>query len=249
MADVIPSAVNDLLVLIGGKSATGKSASLRKIENPEGVLYLNCEAGKKLPFRSKFIEKTILDPHDVLQGLDWAETKPHIHTVIIDTLTYLMDMYETIYIHNSTNGMKAWGDFAQYFKTLMQQKVSASTKTVIFLAHTADTLNEAEAVMETKVPVKGALKNTGIESYFSLVISTKKVKLKELKEYSNTMLTITPQDEALGYKHVFQTQPTKDTVNERIRGPMGMWEYNETYIDNDVAHVINRLREYYGSTA
>ena len=34
---------NDHLVLISGKSATGKSASLMGIENPEGVMYLNCE--------------------------------------------------------------------------------------------------------------------------------------------------------------------------------------------------------------
>lgn len=37
--------VNDKLVLISGKSASGKSASLRNIKNPGGVVYLNCEAG------------------------------------------------------------------------------------------------------------------------------------------------------------------------------------------------------------
>lgn len=37
--------VNDHLVLLGGKSAAGKSASLMNIKNPEGVMYLNCEAG------------------------------------------------------------------------------------------------------------------------------------------------------------------------------------------------------------
>lgn len=37
--------VNDNLVLLCGKSATGKSASLMKMKNPEGVLYLNAEAG------------------------------------------------------------------------------------------------------------------------------------------------------------------------------------------------------------
>ena len=42
--------VNDNLVLVVGKSAAGKSASLMGLENPEGVMYLNCEAGKKLPF-------------------------------------------------------------------------------------------------------------------------------------------------------------------------------------------------------
>lgn len=87
---------------------------------------------------------------------------PEIHTIVIDSLTYLLDMYESIYVLPSANGMKAWSDFAQYFKTLMQQHVAKSTKNVIFTAHTSDTLNEGEMVMETKVPVKGSLKNNGI---------------------------------------------------------------------------------------
>lgn len=37
--------VNDNLVLLCGKSATGKSASLMQLANPSGVMYLNCEAG------------------------------------------------------------------------------------------------------------------------------------------------------------------------------------------------------------
>jgi hypothetical protein len=37
--------VNDNLALIVGKSAGGKSASLRNLKNPEGVMYLNCESG------------------------------------------------------------------------------------------------------------------------------------------------------------------------------------------------------------
>ena len=36
---------NDNLVLLCGKSATGKSTSLMELKNPEGVMYLNCEAG------------------------------------------------------------------------------------------------------------------------------------------------------------------------------------------------------------
>lgn len=37
--------VNDNLVLVCGKSAAGKSASLMGLENQYGVMYLNCEAG------------------------------------------------------------------------------------------------------------------------------------------------------------------------------------------------------------
>lgn len=237
--------INDHLVLLCGKSATGKSASLMGLENPEGVLYLNCEAGKRLPFKANFIQKTVVDPLQINEAFEWAETQPQIHTIVVDSLTYLLDMYESVYVLPSTNGMKAWGDFAQYFKVLMQNHVARSTKSVIFTAHTADTLNESEMLMETKVPVKGSLKNNGIESYFSVVISSKKVNLKTLKDYSSALLNITPEETALGFKYVFQCKLTKDTVNERLRGPLGLFDTKETYIDNNMQLVLNKLTDYY----
>ncbi len=237
--------VNDHLVLLAGKSATGKSASLMGLLDPEGVMYLNCEAGKRLPFKAKFKQFTITDPLQVIEAFTAAEGMDDVHTIVVDSLTYLLDMYESIYVYNNANGQKAWGDFFQYFKALMQQNVAGSTKKVIFTAHVVDTLNEAEMLMETKVPVKGALKNNGIESYFSVVISSKKVSLKALKEYSNSLLTITPEEEALGFKYVFQTKITKETVNERLRGPLGLFTTKETFIDNNMQLVLNRLKEYY----
>lgn len=236
---------NDHLVLLCGKSATGKSASLMGMDKPEGVMYLNCESGKKLPFKSKFKEFVITDPLQVNEAFDAAENMPEIHTIVVDSLTYLLDMYESLYVLNSANTMQAWGQFSQYFKVLMQQYVAKSTKNVVFTAHTSDTLNESEMLMETKIPVKGSLKNNGIESYFTVVIASKKVALKALKDYGSAMLTITPEEEALGYKYVFQTKLTKDTVNERLRGPLGMFETKETFIDNNLQLVFNKLHEYY----
>lgn len=98
---------NDHLVLVSGKSATGKSACFMDIKNPEGVVYLNCENNKKLPFRSKFTEFNITDPMQVYDAFTEVESMPEVHTVIIDSLTYLMDMYETMYVLNSANTMKA----------------------------------------------------------------------------------------------------------------------------------------------
>jgi hypothetical protein len=239
------STVNDHLVLVGGKSTTGKSASLMGLKNPEGVWYLGCESGKKLPFKSKFREFTITDPLQIYEAFEAAEENEAVHSIVIDTLTYLMDMYETMYVLNSADTQKAWGEFAQYYKKLMQHYVARSTKNVFFLAHTADVLNKSEMAMETTVPVKGSLSKNGIESYFSCVISTKRLPLKDLKDYQNPLLVITEEEESLGFKHVFQTRLTKDTVGERIRGPMGMWEKNETFIDNNMQLVLNRLREYY----
>lgn len=236
---------NDHLVLLCGKSATGKSASLMALDKPEGVMYLNCEAGKKLPFRAKFKQFVITDPLQINEAFDAAEGMADVHTIVVDSLTYLLDMYESSYVLNSANGMQAWGQFAQYFKVLMQQYVARSTKNVIFIAHTADTLNEGEMIMETKVPVKGSLKNNGIESYFTIVIASKKVPLKTLKDYSSEFLNITPEEEALGFKYVFQTKITKESINERLRGPLGLFDTKETYIDNNLQLVLNRLHEYY----
>lgn len=239
------TAVNDNLILLGGKSAAGKSASLMGLKNPEGVMYLNCEAGKKLPFKAAFKQFTITDPLQINEAFDAAEDMPDVHTIVVDSLTYLMDMYESVYVLNSANTMKSWGEFAQYFKTLMQHYVAKSTKNVIFTAHTLDSLNESESIMETKVPVKGSLKNNGIESYFSIVLASKKVHLKTLKDYKSDLLTITPEEEALGFKYVFQTKLTKDTVNERLRGPLGLFSTQETYTDNNMQMILDRLHEYY----
>jgi hypothetical protein len=237
--------INDQLVLIAGSSATGKSASLRDIENPEGVLYLGTEAGKRLPFKSKFKSLKVTDPHQVLQAFDQAEAMEDVHTIIIDSLTFLMDMYESVYVLPSANTMKAWGDYAQFFKSMMQQKVAASTKTVIFTAHNKEELDEGIGAMVQQVPIKGALKGNGLESYFSCVVYTRVMPIAKLKDYANSMLTITEEDEMLGFKHVFQTRKTKDMANSRIRGPMGLFSVKETFIDNDAQKLMTHIKEYY----
>lgn len=235
--------VNDNLVLVCGESATGKSACLRNLEN---VLYINCESGKKLPFKPKnFKTMIVTDPYQVYQAFEVAEQMPEYDTIVVDGLNYLMDMFESIHVLPSTNTMKAWGDYSQFFKNLMQQYVAKSSKNVIFTAHTRSIYNETALCMETKVPIKGALANQGIESYFSCIVSAKKKSLKDLEAYKNDLLPISARDEAVQYKHVFQTVITKDTVQERMRSPMGLFSDEETYIDNDISLVLQRLREYY----
>lgn len=242
-----PPAVNDNLILIAGKSATGKSLSLMGLKNQEGVLYLNTESNKKLPFRSNFIEKNVTDPYQIYEAFIWAEdtAQDHVHTIVIDSLTYMMDQFESLHVLPSTNTMKAWGNYAQFFKNLMNQYVAKSTKNVIFTAHTLDVINEAEMISETLVKVKGSLMNTGIESYFSTVVATKKMGLKKLEPYGSNLLNITEDEAMLEFKYVYQTKLTKDTVNERIRSPLAMWSTPETFTDNNVALVIDRLHEYY----
>lgn len=240
---------NKNLVLIVGKSATGKTASLRNLRDPDGVFFINCEAGKELPFAKPFRKKTLANPLSIFTLLEKAEKSDKIHTIVIDSLTYLMDMFETQVVLRSDNTMKAWSEYAQFFKRLMQEYVSVSKKNIIFTAHTSDVLNEGEMVMETLVKVKGALMNQGIESYFNNVISCKTVPLDKLDPYESDLLTIDEDEEELQFKYVFQTRKTRDSVNERIRGPLGLWSRKESFIDNDLQLVIDRLHEYYEEPA
>jgi hypothetical protein len=237
--------VNNHLVLIVGKSGTGKSASLRNLNDPKGVIYLGCESGKELPFAAKFKQQTITDPRHVPAIIEQAEDHDNIHTIVIDTLTFLMDMFESNLVLKSKNKMEGWSNYAQFWKGLMQQSVAKSTKNIIMLAHTMDVLNEAEGVMETLVKVKGSIMNQGIEAYFCNVIACKKVPITVLDKYESDLLEITPEEEALGFKYVYQTKLTKETVHERLRGPLGLWTTNETYIDNDAQLIVDRLHNYY----
>jgi len=243
------SNINDQLVLIAGESGTGKSASLMGLRNQERVLYLNCEAGKRLPFKNKFDSHTITDPYQVYEAFNYTmKGEPgydKYDTIVIDTSTFLMDMFESVYVLNSANTQKAWGDYAQFFKNLMQQKVASSEKSVIILAHVREELDEKAMEMKSSVPVKGSLKGNGIEAYFSTVVATKKVSLKELESMDPKLLTITPDDEMLGYKHVFQTRLTAKTKGERIRSPIGMFEPNQTYMNNDAQLLLDHLHDFY----
>lgn len=240
-----PPETNDQLVLIVGYSATGKSASLRNIRNQEEWLYLNCEAGKRLPFKNKFQSYRIEDPYQVHEAFDYGLSNPEVGGIITDSLTFLMDMYETQYVLPAANTMQGWSNFAQYFKILMQQKVTAFGKPTIFTAHVGDVLDEKAMEMKTSVPIKGSLKNNGVEAYFSTVVAAKKIPIKDLEKYKSDLLNITDEERELGYKHVFQTRPTKTTTGERIRSPMGMFSKEQTYMDNCAQTLLDHLDEFY----
>lgn len=239
--------INDQLALIVGYSGMGKSASLRNIRDQPHWLYAGTEAGKRLPFKSNFFDDgfRISDPYQIVEMFDYGIGDPSIKGIIVDSLTFLMEMYESQYVLKAANTMAGWSNFQQYFKEVMQEKVILFNRPTIFTAHVKDDLDEKSMTIKTSVPIKGALKNNGIEAYFSTVVAAKTVDLKTLEKYGSDLLTVTDEDKDLGYKHVFQTRITKETVGERIRSPMGMFTKSQTYMDNDAQLLIDHLNAFY----
>jgi len=236
-------------VLICGESGAGKSFSLMNMRDQEGVLYINCEGGKPLPFKNKFKRITIDDPKEIFDLLDQINDDPkgRFHTVIIDTISFMMNRFESVHVIGAANGMAAWGNYGQFFPELIYDYVAKGKAFVIMLGHLDALLNEATGRTDYMVPVKGALKKNGLEAYFTTVINCKKLSIKEiLKEAEEgAALTITDRDRNLGYMHVFQTRTVKSSVGDRIRSPWGLFTDGETYINNDAQRVIDRLMKYY----
>lgn len=233
------------IILCSGESGTGKSVSLRNLPQ-EKVYYMGTEGDKELPFRNNIKKRSITDPLEIPALIQRLETTAR-EIIVIDTLTFAMDMYESLHVIGSTNGLKAWGDFNQYFKTLIQDVCAKSTKTIIFLAHTLKTY-DSNGNYFSQIPVKGSLKNNSIEAYFNNIVSTKKMLVSDLEKYQNPLLNITEEEQELGIKHVFQTRVTKETVNERMRFPMGLFPKEYTFIDNDMNVLLNYLDNYYEPT-
>jgi hypothetical protein len=232
-------------VLIAGESGAGKSFSLANIRGQEGVLYLNCEGGKPLPFKNKFKRITIDDPLEIFEIYQKLIDNPgnRFHTVVIDTVSFMMERFEAVHVQGSPNTMKAWGDYGAFFKTLIYDYVAKADVYTIMLGHLDGELQEETGQMKYSVPVKGALKKNGLEAYFTTVVVCKKVKIKDLRP--NKLLHISERDEEIGFKHVFQTRTTKQTVGDRIRSPFGLFQDDELYIDNDAQIVIDQLKNYY----
>ena len=87
-------------VLICGESGAGKSFSLMNLKEQRGVLYINCEGGKPLPFRNSFKRITINDPEEIFALFDRLaeDTTGRFHTIVIDTISFMMNRFESVHV-------------------------------------------------------------------------------------------------------------------------------------------------------
>ena len=242
-------------VLVCGTSTSGKTSSMENLKNPEKVLFLNAEVtkGEDLPFKNNFMKRLVLDPLAELAGPNnyfrqAAKNSDKIETIVLDSFTLMTEMYVKKYVKTVENKLllKAWGELHDFLINVLTNEIPPLKQNVIITAHTTDIYNNDQAIMEHKVKLPGSISNIGFEAYFNNIVSCKKVGLDKLQSYDNPLLHITEDDEINGYKHVIQTRLTKDTRYERIRSNRDMWDVKETYIDNDIQLVLNRLNEYYG---
>lgn len=235
---------NKNIVLIMGKPNTGKSTSLVKLTNQDKMVYLNTDL-KELPFKSRFLKSVdVADAMDVLSYINEIENVPMVEGAVLDTLTFLMSMYERQYVANAANSQKAWANYGNFYKEFIHA-IKAGSKDYAILAHEDTVLNEQSMQMETRIPVKGSVGKVGVEADFTTILATKQMPIQKLEGFENDLLHITDEEREDGFKYVFVTRVTKDSIGEKMRSAIGLWNRNELYIDNDLNQVFARLKEYY----
>jgi len=144
-----------------GRPNMGKSASLQNLENQNKLVYLNTDL-KELPFKDSFAKNVeVVNAIDALAYIDEIEANPDMDGVILDTITFLMNMYERQYVASSNDTQKAWGQYGNFYREMMH-KIKSGTKNYFVLAHEMTELNEQTMQMESKVPVKGAVGKIGV---------------------------------------------------------------------------------------
>lgn len=234
---------NKNIVLVMGRPNTGKSTSLRNLPQ-QSMVYLNTDL-KEIPFKDSFLSSVeVDDAAAILDYIPEIESNPEVTGVVLDTLTFLMSMYERQYVSTAVNTQAAWGGYGNFYRSFIHA-IKAGSKDYAILAHEDTRLNEQNMCMETSVPIKGSVGKVGVEADFTTILSTKQMPIKKLEGIENDLLTITDQEREDGVKYVFCTRITKDFAGEKMRSAMGLWNRNELYIDNDLNNVFKRLREYY----
>lgn len=237
---------NKNIVLVMGKPNTGKTSSLRNLPQ-QSMVYLNADL-KETPFKDRFMTSVeIADARDVTEFITQIEQEASVTGAVLDTITFLMQMYERQYVAplaGTKQGQSAWGDYGNFYREFIHA-IKSGTKDYVVFAHEDEFLNEQTQSMESRVPVKGAVGKVGVEADFTTILKTMQVPVKKLEGIENDLLKITDAEKEDGVKYVFATRVTKDTAGGKMRSAMGLWNRNELYIDNDMDLVFKRLRAFY----
>lgn len=240
-------AQNKNIVMIMGKPNTGKTASLRNLDQGS-MVYLNADL-KDVPFVDRFMSNVeIADANDVLGFIEDIEQTEEVSGAVLDTVTFLMQMFERQYVApfaGTKTGQSAWGDYGNFYRNFIHA-IKSGSKSYVIMAHEDESLNEQSMLMESRVPVKGAVGKVGVEADFTTILRTMQMPVKKLEGFENDLLHITDEEREDGVKYVFQTRITKESAGSKMRSAMGLWARNELYIDNDVQQVFDRLNTFYG---
>lgn len=248
---------DQVVVLVAGNPATGKTTSLSTLPEPKKVLYLNSEKGKDLPFiqspDNEFKMVMIDHPNALSQIIAMLHDKSvqeKYDTVVIDSLTMYGELIEATTM-KELKGFDKWTHYSDELNSVSNLigRFDELPFNWIITGHNAVTEDSQGNNTQVKLNLKGSVGKVGFEKNFNLVVHTVKKKLEELVaegyvSENNPYLHITEEDEEMGFKYCYQVLPDPGSVATAIRCIRGVFSPKQRFIDADINQYMEVIRLY-----
>lgn len=222
------------VVMLLGKSGTGKSTSIKTL-NPEETVIINV-LGKKLPFKgSSTIYNTekknlfrIDDYQQMINLLQACNNQPHIKNIILDDCIYVMR--KEYFKRAKETGYGKYTELAQHFQQIISTCEQMRDDINVFLILHSEDIQSDKTTVGYKVSTIGQLLDNQynpIEVVPMVLYSTIKFDDKGKPSYG------------------FYTHATMEgTVQIPAKTPDEM--FSEDFIPNDLGAIVKAMNEYYG---
>jgi len=220
------------LVFLVGASGSGKSSSLRNL-NEEETAIINTDQ-KALPFKlfstryneakGNYLKSS--NTGEVINKIKEIHKNPAIKELAIDTWSRIMTDAVMDPKFRAEKGFAKWGKFsASQYDLLNIINDRLRDDIIVYVMCHPDTHQDEMGIKSEHIAVQGKqLEKFKPESFSSIVLYAEVIK-----------------EPGKPNRHVFRT---RTSGNDTCKTPMGMFE--EDVIDNDLVLISKTIREYYG---
>lgn len=221
------------VVMLLGKSGTGKSTSIKTL-NPEETVVINV-LNKRLPFKgsgSLYVENRNLfrvDTHEEMKRLlETCNSKNYIKNIILDDCIYIMR--KEYFKRAKEAGYVKYTELAQHFQQIISTCEGMRADINIFIILHSEDIQSDKTTVGYKVSTIGQL----LDNQYN------PIEVVPMVLYSAIRF-----DDKGKPTYGFYTHATMEgTVQIPAKTPDGM--FTEDFIPNDLGEVVKAMNEYYG---
>lgn len=222
------------VVMLLGKSGTGKSTSIKTL-NPDETVIVNV-LGKKLPFKGSGnlynIDKKNLfrveDYQQMINLLTACDKQPHVKNIILDDCIYIMR--KEYFKRAKETGYAKYTELAQHFQQIISTCEQLRDDINVFMILHSEDIQSEKTIVGFKVSTIGQL----LDSQYNPIEVVPMVLYSAIKFNEKGNPT-----------YGFYTHATMEgTAQIPAKTPDGM--FTEDFIPNDLGAVVKAMNEYYG---
>ena len=222
------------VVMLLGKSGTGKSTSIKTLD-PKETVVINV-LGKMLPFKGSNAMYNaenknmfrVKDHNEMVNLLKACNLQSNIKNIIMDDCIYIMR--KEYFSRAKESGYVKYTELAQHFQDIISTCESLRpTLNVFMILHSEDVVSD-NSIVEYKVSTIGKM----LDNQYN------PIEVVPMVLYSSVIY-----DDKGAASYGFYTHRHKEgTIVIPAKTPDGMFE--EEFIPNDLQLVVDKMKEYYG---